>query len=150
MKRLNVPALVAISLSILSVSTGFGIQAASSHTISAPLTVYADEEGVFTYRFTCTTTAVVAWSGIGWSSDANVLELAVWDDCYCIECLLSPGEEVHYEVQGHLKNPQYSGTVKNWVIFCEEDSTVLASTMVIPYNPTDSVPATWGRIKAFY
>ena len=41
------------------------------------------------------------------------------------------------------------GRMINWITFCN-DSTLSDTTFVMPYDPTPSVPATWGRIKALY
>jgi hypothetical protein len=139
-----------IQLAALVLSAALNAAGGSANTLSAPDTVYADESGDFSYRFTCIISpdsTVIA--GIGWNNVSNVS--GAWHgDCFCFpNCYVGPGEELHFDVEGSLVEPLIPGTVDNWVAFCG-DSDVRAGTIVMPKGPLPALPATWGRIKALY
>ena len=75
----------------------------------------------------------------------NVLG-GTWDEYECDD--MGP-ETVTLDVEGVLVDDWRMGRMISWVTFCN-DSTLSDTTFVMPYNPTPSVPATWGRIKALY
>lgn len=84
---------------------------------------------------------------MGMNAVSNVENFIV-DDCDC--CVMTAGSTLSYVVWGALSNPEVSGLTKNWISFCEDDSTLSSLTTIIPYNTTANRSATWGRIKLLY
>jgi hypothetical protein len=152
MKWVKLPALSVLSLLILNATNSLGIREASSHTFSAPDTVYAHERndwGDFVYNFTVTFTDTAACGEIGWSAVTNIYEIGLFDDCGCTN--RGPWHAITYEVNAYLEDKGMPGKVENWIAFCGEDTTLSSVTTIMPYAPpTESIRSTWGRIKGFY
>ena len=138
------PLLLLVFILLLSA----GLRAAFAHTISAPAYVQANQAGEFQYQFTVTIGPdAEEVSFIGANARNNI---RVGSSLYEYECLpLGPGETVTLDVTGDLEDDWRMGRMVNWVTFCD-DSTLSDTTFVLPYNPTPSVPVTWGHIKALY
>ena len=123
----------------------------SANTLSAPDTVYADENGDFAYLFTCTVTPdSTTFAVLGWDGVANVSG-GLHGDCFCFpNCRRGPGEDVTFGVTGSLVEPTAPGTVDSYVVFCDGDPELHVVTTVVPQNPAPALPASWGWLKACY
>jgi hypothetical protein len=135
----------------LILSAALTTSAAYANTLSAPDTVHADQSGDFVYRFTCTITPdSTLIAGVGWNIGTNVTG-AMHGDCFCFpNCWIGPGEGLFFDVTGSLVEPTIPGTVDNWVAFCLVDPDLHSVTTVMPYQPTLTLPVTWGLIKTRY
>ena len=143
--------LTVLSVLALCISTGSGIRTVSSHTLSAPDTVYAHDNGDFpdvVYQFTIMFSDTAQCGDLGWWSVTNIVDFGIFDLCDCR--LYGPGQYLAYEVYTDLKDNRGPGVIENYIYFCGVDSILSSRTIVMPYGPTESVPATWGRVKALY
>jgi hypothetical protein len=121
-----------------------------AHTLEAPDTVLAAEDGSFSYEVVYTIgPGSVLFGGSGWTGVQNVPG-QMHGDCGCIPgCELEEGYVGGFFVTATLGNPGLQGSVDNWVAFCG-DPDLGSTTIIMPAGPVPILPSTWGAIKALY
>ena len=122
-----------------------------THTLDAPDTLMANEDGSFSYKWVFRAGPDSAsYMGYGWSGEDNV-GMGSHVDCFCVpgQCTVAEGDSVVFPVVADLVDRTQPGRVRNWFASCDGHD-LQTNTTILPHTPTSTGAGSWGRIKALF